>query len=160
METEMAQQKSSVPRETPPYHLPIPEKRGIELEPVCWAHLFRARGRVGPKCRLLLKAGCAPCLAGCRWDEICTKWVENLLFEVILMAFSSVSRPETWRTQFLHQKTLSGGQKRRFLNKLCYLKKYVFRFLAEIRLRTLIKSHQKASSRPKTCKFRTTCTLP
>ena len=38
--------------------------------------------------RLLLKAGC-------RWDEICTKWVENLVFEVILVAFSSVSRPET-----------------------------------------------------------------
>ena len=35
-------------------------------------------------CRLLLKAGCAPCLAGCRWYGICTKWVENLLFEVIL----------------------------------------------------------------------------
>ena len=35
-----------------------------------------------------------------------------------------------------------------------------FRFLAEIRLRTLIKPHQKASSRPKTCKFCTTCTLP
>ena len=34
-----------------------------------------------------------------------------------------------------------------------------FRFLAEIRLRTPIKSPQKASSRPKTCKFRTTCTL-
>ena len=34
------------------------------------------------------------------------------------------------------------------------------RFLAEIRLRTLIKSPQKASSRPKTCKFRTTRTLP
>ena len=63
-------------------------------------------------CRLSLKAGCAPCLAGCRWYGICTKWVENLLFEVILMAFSSVSRPETWRTLFFHQKTLSGGQKR------------------------------------------------
>ena len=35
-----------------------------------------------------------------------------------------------------------------------------FRLLAEIRLRTLIKSHQKASSRPKKCKLRTTCTLP
>ena len=35
-----------------------------------------------------------------------------------------------------------------------------FRFLAEIRLRTIIKSPQKASSRPKMCKFRTTCTLP
>ena len=35
-----------------------------------------------------------------------------------------------------------------------------FRFLAEIRLRTLIKSPQKASSRPISCKFRTTCTLP
>ena len=35
-----------------------------------------------------------------------------------------------------------------------------FRFLAEIRLRTPIKSPQKASSRPKMCKFRTTCTLP
>ena len=35
-----------------------------------------------------------------------------------------------------------------------------FRLLAEMRLRTLIKSLQKASSRPKTCKFRTTCTLP
>ena len=34
-----------------------------------------------------------------------------------------------------------------------------FRFLAEIRLRTLIKSPQKARSRPKMCKFRTTCTL-
>ena len=45
--------------------------------------------------RLLLKAGCAPCLAGCRWYGICTKWVENLLFEVNLMAFSSVFRPET-----------------------------------------------------------------
>ena len=37
--------------------------------------------------RLVLKAGCAPCLAGCRWNGICTKWLENLLFEVILMAF-------------------------------------------------------------------------
>ena len=45
--------------------------------------------------RLLLKAGCAPCLAGCRWYGICTKWVENLLFEVILMVFSSIFRPET-----------------------------------------------------------------
>ena len=35
-----------------------------------------------------------------------------------------------------------------------------FKFLAEIYLRTPIKSPQKASSRPKTCKFRTTCTLP
>ena len=35
-----------------------------------------------------------------------------------------------------------------------------FRFLAEIRLRTLIKSLQKASYRPKAWKFRTTCTLP
>ena len=35
-----------------------------------------------------------------------------------------------------------------------------FRFLAEIRLRMLIKSPQKVSSRPKTYKFRTTCTLP
>ena len=35
-----------------------------------------------------------------------------------------------------------------------------FRFLAGIRLRAPIKSPQKASSRPKTCKFRTTCTLP
>ena len=35
-----------------------------------------------------------------------------------------------------------------------------FRFLTEIRLRTPIKSPQKPSSRPKTCKFRTTCTLP
>ena len=35
-----------------------------------------------------------------------------------------------------------------------------FRFLAEIRLRTLINSPQKASSRPKTYKFHTTCTLP
>ena len=35
-----------------------------------------------------------------------------------------------------------------------------FKFLAEIRLRTPIKSPQEASSRPKTCKFRTTCTLP
>ena len=32
----------------------------------------------------LFQAGCAPCLAGCRWYGICTKWVENLLFEVIL----------------------------------------------------------------------------
>ena len=36
----------------------------------------------------------------------------------------------------------------------------LLRFLAEIRLRTILKSPQKASSRPKTCKFRTTCTLP
>ena len=35
-----------------------------------------------------------------------------------------------------------------------------FRFQAAIRLRTLVKLPQKASSRPKTCKFRTTCTLP
>ena len=35
-----------------------------------------------------------------------------------------------------------------------------FRFLAEIRLRTTVKSPQKASSRPKMGKFRTTCTLP
>ena len=35
-----------------------------------------------------------------------------------------------------------------------------FKFLAEICLGTLIKSPQKASSRPKICKFRTTCTLP
>ena len=35
-----------------------------------------------------------------------------------------------------------------------------FRFLAEIRLRMSIKSLQKASSRPISCKFRTTCTLP
>ena len=35
-----------------------------------------------------------------------------------------------------------------------------FRFLAEIRLRAPIKSPQKPSSRPKTCKVRTTCTLP
>ena len=35
-----------------------------------------------------------------------------------------------------------------------------FRFLAEIHLRTPLKSLRKASSRPKTCKFRTTCTLP
>ena len=35
-----------------------------------------------------------------------------------------------------------------------------FKFLAEIRLRTPIKSPQKASSRPKMCKFRATCTLP
>ena len=34
--------------------------------------------------RLLLKAVFAPCLAGCKWYGICTKWVENLLFEVIL----------------------------------------------------------------------------
>ena len=73
--------------------------------------------------KLLLKAGCAPCLAGCRWYGICTKWVENLLFEVISMAFSSVFRPETWRTLFFHQKTQSGGQKRRFLRKMCYLRK-------------------------------------
>ncbi len=35
-----------------------------------------------------------------------------------------------------------------------------FRFLAEIRFRTPIKSPQKATSRPMSCKFRTTCTLP
>ena len=35
-----------------------------------------------------------------------------------------------------------------------------FRFLAEIRMRTLAKSSQKASSGPISCKFRTTCTLP
>ena len=35
--------------------------------------------------RLLLKAGCAPCLAECRWYGIYTKWVQNLLFEVILV---------------------------------------------------------------------------
>ena len=35
-----------------------------------------------------------------------------------------------------------------------------FRSLAEIRLRTLIKSPQQTSSRPISCKFRTTCTLP
>ena len=74
------------------------------------------------KGRLLLKAGCAPCLAGCKWYGICTKWVENLLFEVILVAFSSVSRPETWRTLFFDQKKLSGDQKRRFLRKMSYLK--------------------------------------
>ena len=79
-----------------------------------------------PLTRLLLKAGCAPCLAGCRWYGICTKWVENLLFEVILMAFSSVSRPETWRTLFFPSETLSGGQKRWFLRKMCYLKKGEF----------------------------------
>ena len=38
--------------------------------------------------------------------------------------------------------------------------KVFFKFLAEICLRTHIKSHQKASSRHKMCKFRTTCTLP
>jgi len=62
----------------------------------------------------LLKAGCAPCLAGCRWYGICTKWFENLLFEEILMAFSSVLRPETWRTLLFHQKMLSGDQEQRF----------------------------------------------
>ena len=61
--------------------------------------------------RLLLKAGC-------RWDENCTKWVENLLFEVILMAFSSVCRPETWRTRLFHPKTLSGDQEWWFFRKL------------------------------------------
>ena len=35
-----------------------------------------------------------------------------------------------------------------------------FRFLVEIRLRTLIKSYQKASFRPQTCKFLTIWTLP
>ena len=35
-----------------------------------------------------------------------------------------------------------------------------FRFLAEMRLRTLINSLQKASSLSISCKFRTTCTLP
>ena len=59
--------------------------------------------------RMLLKAGCAPCLAGCKWYGICTTWVGNLLFEVILMVISSVFGPETWRTWFVHQKTLSGG---------------------------------------------------
>ena len=73
--------------------------------------------------RLLLKAGCAPYLAGCRWDKNCTKWVENLIFDVILMAFWSVFRPETWRTWFFHQKTLSGGQERQLLRKMCYLTK-------------------------------------
>ena len=38
--------------------------------------------------RLLLKAGC-------RWDENCTIGVENLVFEVILVAFSSIFRQET-----------------------------------------------------------------
>ena len=33
---------------------------------------------------LLLKAGCAPCLAGCKCYGICTFWIENLLFEVTL----------------------------------------------------------------------------
>ena len=35
-----------------------------------------------------------------------------------------------------------------------------FRFLAEIRLRTPLKSSQKPSSRSISCKFRTICTLP
>ena len=38
--------------------------------------------------RLLLKAVC-------RWDENCTIGVENLVFEAILVAFSSIFRPET-----------------------------------------------------------------
>ena len=35
-----------------------------------------------------------------------------------------------------------------------------FRFLAEMRFRTIIKLPQKASSRTKTCSFGTSCTLP
>ena len=35
-----------------------------------------------------------------------------------------------------------------------------FRFLAEIRLRRPIKSHQKTSSRSQSCNFHPTCTLP
>ena len=69
---------------------------------ICWLNTIIASNDL--QFRLLLKAGCAPCLAGCRWYGICTKWVENLLFEVILMALSSVFRPETWRTRFFHQK--------------------------------------------------------
>ena len=42
--------------------------------------------------RLLLQAGC-------RWYGICTFWVENLLSEVILESFSSIFRPEIWRTR-------------------------------------------------------------
>ncbi len=47
------------------------------------------------------------------------------------------------------------------LQTFCFNGKTVFfKFLAEIRFRTPIKSPQEASSRPKMCKFRTTCTLP
>ena len=35
-----------------------------------------------------------------------------------------------------------------------------FRFLTEVRFRTIIKLHQKAGSRTKTCSFGTSCTLP
>ena len=68
--------------------------------------------------RLLLKAGC-------RLYGICTKWVENLLFEVILSAFSSVFRPEIWRIWFFHRNMLSEGEKRRCLRKICYWQKNV-----------------------------------
>ena len=56
--------------------------------------------------------------------------------------FSQKSLFLTSRQHFLMEKPCSSG------------------YLAQIRLRTLIKSPQKASSRPNTCKFRTTCTLP
>ena len=55
-----------------------------------------------------------------------------------------------------HQKSLFFDLQTAFFDGFNVL----FRFLAEIRLRTIIKSPQKASSRPITCKFRTTCTLP
>ena len=44
--------------------------------------------------------------------------------------------------------------------KACFLRNVFFRFLAEIRFRTMIKLPQKASSRTQMCSFGTSCTLP
>ena len=75
-----------------------------------------------------LRQSAHPSLARRKWYGICTKCIENFVFEMILVAFSSVSRPEAWGTRFFHQTTWSGGQKT-ILRKMNYFKKMIQNWL-------------------------------
>ena len=61
--------------------------------------------------------------AGCKWYRICTKWVENLLFEVILKRSEAYLGQKPEEYCFLIKKILSRGQRRRFCRKIGYFKR-------------------------------------